>query len=367
VPVAVDQLPVELPDATGLDLRPKGISPLGGAEDWVNVECPRCGGAARRDTDTMDTFVDSSWYFLRFCSPGRTDVPFDKADVEHWAPVDQYIGGVTHAILHLLYARFFTKVLYDLGMVSFTEPFTRLLNQGMVIMGGSAMSKSRGNLVQFAEELSKHGADVMRVAMLFAGPVEDDVDWMYVSPEGVTSWLRRVWRSVGEAAARGGTDPDSLLRFAHRQLKGVTEDHERFKFNTAVAKLMELTNEIRRTLDAGEPAVRACELLVLMLAPFAPHITEELWREVLDHEGSVHAELWPAFDPALARADTVTLVVQVDGKVRDKIEVPAEAGEEQCRDLALGSERVIRLLQGRDVQRVIVRPPKLVSIVTSAA
>jgi leucyl-tRNA synthetase len=321
----------------------------------------------------MDTFVDSSWYFLRYTSPHDLEHAFDPELGHRWMPVDQYTGGIEHAILHLLYSRFFTKVLFDLGYVRFTEPFVRLLNQGMVIMEGSAMSKSTGNLVEFSDELAKYGADVIRVTMLFAGPPEDDVDWATVSPSGVQKWLGRVWRAGHEAAHGSGGDEGeagaSLRRTTHRTIKAVTADLERFAFNVAVSKLMVLTNVVQDSLEAGVDggaAREATEALVVMLAPMAPFLAEELWREVLGHDRSVHVASWPSFDEGLAAVERVTLVVQVDGKVRDRIEVPADASEEQCRDLALASERVRRALDGRSVGRVVVRPPKLVNVVTAA-
>jgi leucyl-tRNA synthetase len=371
VPVPEEDLPVELPE--DVDFSPQGESPLAKHEGFVNVTCPSCGGPARRETDTMDTFVDSSWYFLRYISPHEQEHAFDVELVNRWMPVDQYTGGIEHAILHLLYSRFFTKVLYDLGYVRFTEPFVRLLNQGMVIMEGSAMSKSTGNLVEFTDELAKYGADVIRVTMLFAGPPEDDVDWATVSPAGVQKWLGRVWR-IGHEAAGGTGDGDadaavSLRRTIHRTIKAVTSDLERFAFNVAVSKLMVLTNAVQDALEAGVGggAVReATEALVVMLAPMAPFLAEELWREPLGHHRSVHMARWPSFDERLAAEERVTLVVQVDGKVRDRIEVPAEASEEECRDLALASDRVRRALDGRSVGRVVVRPPRLVNVVTAA-
>ncbi|HEX9313331.1 MAG TPA: leucine--tRNA ligase [Actinomycetota bacterium] len=384
VPVPDEELPVLLPD--DVDFSPSGESPLAKHEPFVNVPCPSCGGPARRETDTMDTFVDSSWYMLRFCSPTASEAPFRSEDVERWMPVDQYTGGINHAVLHLLYARFFTKALHDLGLVSFTEPFKRLLNQGMVIMEGSAMSKSRGNLVEFAEELAKHGADVMRISMLFAGPVEDDVDWATVSPAGISKWLGRVWRAVWAVGERlevsgGGVEsragdrsaPEgSIRRLTHRTIAGATDDFRRFKFNVSVAKLMTLTSELPRHLDAGgsaEDLREAAEALVLMLAPMAPHVAEELWREALGHAESVHLAPWPTFDPTLARAEEVVLVVQVDGKVRDRLTVPADLDPEASRELAFSSEKVRRHLEGRRIERVFqgaARPgaPMLLNVVT---
>jgi leucyl-tRNA synthetase len=386
VPVPDEQLPVPLPDDV-TDFRPKGLSPLAASEAWVNVDCPRCGGPARRETDTMDTFVDSSWYFLRYTGLDP-DRPFDPERVARWMPVHQYTGGIEHAILHLLYARFFTKVLYDMGLVGFTEPFTSLLNQGMVIMAGAAMSKSRGNLVEPSEIIDEHGADVARLTILFAGPFEDDVDWADVSPEGMARWVQRVWRAVHAAVAEppapggsGGTpgwspgepggpgwpeDPE-LVRLAHRTTAGVTDDLERFRFNTAISKLMVLSNGLADAVRTGRGSAAqrrdVAERLVLLLAPLAPFVTEELWR-VLGGSSSVHRQAWPGFDADLVRSDRVTCVVQVDGKVRDRIEVAADAAEDDLRDLALASERVRTALAGRQVARVVVVPPKLVNLVT---
>ncbi|MDP9295817.1 MAG: leucine--tRNA ligase [Actinomycetota bacterium] len=362
VAVPDEQLPVELPE--DMDFQPGGESPLARHQGFVNTTCPRCGAPARRDTDTMDTFVDSSWYFLRYCSPHEERAPFDRRQVAFWMPADHYTGGINHAILHLLYARFFTKALHDLGLVLFTEPFLELLNQGMVIMEGSSMSKSRGNLVSFAEQMEQHGADAIRVTMLFAGPVGDDIDWKNVSADGVKSWLGRVYRVVHDAAEFPVEEPESLRKLTHRTIRSVTEDIGRFGFNTAVAKLMTLTNEMRKTLGAGGGAREAAEALVQMVAPMAPFIAEDLWRDALGHDGAVHLSKWPSFDEGLAAQDRVTLVVQVDGKVRDRIEVPADASEEACRELALASDNARRAIGEREVAKVIVRPPKLVNIVT---
>jgi leucyl-tRNA synthetase len=376
VPVPEEELPVLLP--TDVDFSPHGESPLARHEGFVDVACPRCGKPARRETDTMDTFVDSSWYFLRYCNvvPDRA---FDSQAVARWMPARQYTGGVEHAILHLLYCRFITKALHDLGFLSFTEPFLNLLNQGQVIFAGASMSKSRGNLVEPMPLVERWGADTIRVTMLFANAFEDDVDWMYVSPEGVHHWLGRVWRSVNDTAAAavavaavagpsGARDePEELRRLTHRIVRDVTEDLERHRFNTAVAKLMTLTNEIRRTIDSGRGAVGASRALVQMLAPFAPFISEELWRSVLVEPASVHSSSWPAFDPALAAEERVTMVVQVDGKVRDRLEVAPDADGDACRDAALASARVQRAIHGRRVARVVVREPKLVNVVTEPA
>ena len=364
VAVPDEDLPVLLPD--DVDFSPTGESPLARHEGFVDATCPTCGKPARRETDTMDTFVDSSWYYLRYCSPDEDARPFDPERVAKWMPVDQYTGGIEHAILHLLYSRFFTKVLADMGMVPFREPFPNLLNQGMVIMQGAKMSKSKGNLVEPMPLIEEHGADTIRVTMLFAAPVEDDVDWATVQPAGVKSWLGRVWRAVHEAAERGGEDPDELRRSTHRTIRDVSGLYDRFRFNVAVARLMELTNEMRRTLDGGGAALEAARSLVLMLAPMAPFITEELWRGPLGGEGSVHRAAWPGYEDSLAKRETATLVVQVNGKVRDTIEVAPDISEDEAVRLARASEKVARSLGDAEIARVIARPPKLVNLVTGS-
>jgi leucyl-tRNA synthetase len=367
VPVPDHELPVELPE--DVDFRPGGESPLARHDRFVKTTCPTCGRDARRDTDTMDTFVDSSWYFFRYCSPGFEDGPFRREDVDRWMPADQYTGGVEHAILHLLYCRFFTKALYDMGLVGFLEPFPRMMNQGQVIYGGASMSKTKGNIVEPMPIVERWGADTIRLIMLFAGPFEDDIDWKLIAGDpdrrpGVHHWLGRVFTAVGDAAERGGEEPPALVRLTHRTIEGVTGDLERFRFNVAISKLMVLTNEMRAALDAGGAARGAADALTQMLAPFAPFAAEELWREVLGHADSVHVSRWPAFDEALAAEETVTLVIQVDGKVRDKSEVPADADEARCLELARGSEKVLRAVAGREVVKEIVRAPKLVNLVT---
>jgi len=362
-----DQLPVLLPEEADFQLG--GESPLARHPTWRHVACPSCGRDAVRDTDTMDTFVDSSWYYFRYCSPGYEDGPFRPEDVERWMPVSQYTGGVEHAILHLLYSRFFTKVLYDMGLVTFTEPFPRLMNQGQVIYGGAAMSKSKGNIVEPMPLVERWGADSMRLTMLFAGPFEDDIDWKLIAgdPEkrpGMNSWLGRVFAAVGEAVARDAEEPDPLRRLTHRTIKAVTEDLERFRYNTAISKLMVLSNEMRASLDAGHGARSAAEALVPMLAPVAPFAAEELWRSELGHGESVHLTVWPSYDPDLAREERVTLVVQVDGKVRDRLEVAADADEAACLEAARAGAGAARALEGREVVKEIVRAPKLVNFVT---
>ena len=372
VPVPDEQLPVTLPaDLRGEELAPKGTSPLAAAAAWVNVDCPRCQGPAKRDTDTMDTFVDSSWYFLRFVSPHYTDGPFDPQKVNEWMPVGQYVGGVEHAILHLLYARFFTKVIHDMGMLEADEPFTALLNQGQVLNGGKAMSKSLGNGVDLGEQLDRYGVDAVRLTMIFAGPPEDDVDWADVSPSGSAKFLARAWRLGLDVSSAAGTDPaagDAALRaVTHRTIADATELTEQHKFNVVVARLMELVNATRKVIDSGaggaDPAVReAAEAVAVILSLFAPYTAEDLWNQ-LGHPASVADAGWPAFDAALLVQDTVTAVVQVQGKVRDRLEVSPDVSEDVLRELALASENVQRALDGREVRTVIVRAPKLVNIV----
>ena len=369
VAVPDDQLPVRLPDSSTVDLTPKGVSPLATAPEWLNVPCPKCGGDAQRDSDTMDTFVDSSWYFLRYCSPAYTDGPFDADEVRRWMPVAEYTGGIEHAILHLLYARFFTKVLYDLGMVEVEEPFRRLYNQGMLTMAGSKMSKSKGNRVNLQDELTSTGVDAVRVTLLFAGPPEEDIDWADVSPTGALKWLSRVWRLAGEVGAAPEVDEAEdppLRRTTHSTIAEVTRLVESHRFNVAIARLMELTNAIRRSVDAGHlgaPSVaEATAALTTMLAVFAPYAAEECW-ERLGHAPSVHQQSWPVHDPSLSAAESVTCVVQVNGKVRDRVEVAPDVDEATLREMALATDGARRAVGDSAVRTVVVRPPKLVNIV----
>jgi leucyl-tRNA synthetase len=371
VPVPDDQLPVELPDLRGADLAPKGTSPLASATDWVSVACPACGGPAKRDTDTMDTFVDSAWYFLRYCSPGYADGPFDPADVRRWMPVAQYVGGVEHAILHLLYMRFFTKVLHDMGMLDFVEPMRALLNQGQVINEGKAMSKSLGNGVDLGAQIDQFGVDAIRLTVVFAGPPEEDIDWADVSPAGSLKFLQRVWRLIGDVTSAPGVDvtggDPALRRVTHKHVAEIGELIQGQRFNVAVARIMELVNAARRAVDTGpgpaDPAVReAAEAVTVMLSLVAPYVAEEMW-EVLGHAPSVANADWPAVDDRLLVEDTVTCVVQVQGKVRSRLQVPATIGEEQLKELALADDGAVRALAGREIRTVIVRAPKLVSIV----
>jgi len=372
VPVNLEDLPVRLPDSEGLDLKPKGTSPLGAATEWSTVE--RSGETFTRDPDTMDTFVDSSWYYLRFLSPKDDSQAFDKKKVEAWAPVDQYVGGVEHAILHLLYARFITKVLFDLGHVSFTEPFTSLLNQGMVILDGAKMSKSKGNVVYFSEELDAFGVDAVRLTMAFAGPPEDDIDWADVSPVGSQKFLARAWRLSGDVHSVPGIEFGSgdaaLRRFTHRFLADVPGLIESFKFNVAVARTMEMVNHTRKTVDQGpgglDPAVReATEAIALALSLFAPHTAEDMW-ERLGHEPSVALQRWPDADHTLLVEESVTAIVQIDGKLRERFEVSPGITADELEALALASPAVVRSLEGKTVVKVIVRAPKVVSIQTTS-
>ena len=371
VAVPSDQLPLTLPDAQGLDLKPKGQSPLAAATDWVNVKCPQCGSDAKRDTDTMDTFVDSSWYFLRYPSSTNHNEPFSRKDVDTWLPVDQYVGGVTHAILHLLYSRFFTKVLFDIGMLGFTEPFTRLLNQGMVVMDGSAMSKSRGNLVRLSDELENHGVDAIRLSMVFSGPPEDDVDWSDVSPSGSVKFLSRAWRLSGDVTSKPGVDyaaGDLTLRKAtHKAVHDAGFAVESFRFNVAVARVMELVNATRKAIDSGpgaaDPAVReATEAIAIMLSLVAPFTSEEMWQR-LGHQPAVALAGWPVVDPALLVADAIEAVIQINGKIKERIEVSPSITDAELEALAMAHPTISAELQGVTPKKVIARAPKLVNIV----
>ena len=374
VAVPADQLPLTLPSAEGLDLKPKGTSPLGAATDWVNVKCPKCGADAKRDTDTMDTFVDSSWYYLRYPSSTNHDEPFSKKDLQTWLPVDQYVGGVTHAILHLLYSRFFTKVLNDMGMLDFNEPFTRLLNQGMVVMDGSAMSKSRGNLVRLSDELEHHGVDAIRLSMVFAGPPEDDVDWSDVSPSGSVKFLSRAWRLSGDVTSAPGVDFStgdiSLRRVTHKALHDADFAVESFRFNVAVARVMELVNATRKAIDSGcgpaDPAVReAVEAIAIMLSLVAPFTAEEMW-ERLGHQPAVALAGWPVVDPALLVADAVTAVVQINGKIKDRLDVSPTISDAELEASALALPAIVEALNGATISKIITRAPKIVNIVINS-
>jgi leucyl-tRNA synthetase len=374
VAVPEDQLPVELPELRGADLTPKGVSPLAAATDWVNVECPACGGPATRDSDTMDTFVDSSWYFLRYCSPQDDTQAFDPALANMWGPCDIYIGGVEHAVLHLLYARFFTKVLRDMGMLEFGEPFSAQLNQGMVINQGAKMSKSKGNGVRLGEQLAAYGVDAVRLTLVFAGPPEDDIDWADMSPAGSARFLQRAWRLSGDVASQPGVDVTAgdvaLRKVTHRTLHEAAQLIEGHRFNVMVARTMELVNATRKAIDSGcgaaDPAVReAAETVAILLSLVAPYTAEEMW-ELLGHEPTVARAGWPVVDEALLVEESVTAVVQVQGKVRARLEVPPAISATDLEAAALADPAVVRAIDGAAVRRVIVREPHLVNIVVEA-
>lgn len=373
VPVPEDQLPVRLPDLRGADLAPKGTSPLAGEEAtaWREVPCPTCGGPAERDTDTMDTFVDSSWYFLRYCSPRYAEGPFDLDAVRRWMPVSQYVGGVEHATMHLLYSRFFTKVLHDLGLVDFDEPFTRLMNQGQVINQGKAMSKSLGNGVDLGKQIDEFGVDAVRTTVIFAGPPEDDIDWADVSPGASLKFLQRAWRVAHDVDSPVDADVASgdvaLRRTTHRAIAEVSELLESGRFNVIVARAMELVNATRKAIDTGcgaqDPAVReAVTFTAQVMSLFAPYVAEDMW-ELLGLEPSVANSTWPTADPALLVAQEVTMVVQVSGKVRAKIQVDPHIGEEEAREVALADPNVQRFLDGKQIVKVIAKLPRMISIV----
>ena len=371
VPVPEDQLPVTLPMLRGSDLKPKGTSPLGGAPAWVEVACPTCGGPASRDTDTMDTFVDSSWYMFRYCSPHETDRPFDSDLVNAWMPSQLYVGGVEHAVLHLLYGRFFTKVLNDMGLVDFREPWSAQLNQGFVINQGKKMSKSLGNGVDLGDQLGAFGVDAVRLTLVFAGPPEDDIDWANMSPEGSLRFLQRAWRLSGDVTSSPGADVSTgdlaLRRTTARTVHDAGELVEAYRFNVMVAKVMELVNATRKAIDSGcgpaDPAVReAVEAVTILLSLVAPYTAEEMW-ERLGHEPTVARVGWPEVDAALLVEETVTAVVQVKGKVRARLEVSPDVSDADLEAAALADEGVQRAIDGAQVRKVIVRAPKLVNIV----
>jgi leucyl-tRNA synthetase len=439
VPVPDDQLPVTLPDMRGASLAPRGESPLSSNREWRSVPCPRCGGPATRDTDTMDTFVDSSWYFLRYPSIDYTDGPFDPSATRRWLPVDQYIGGVEHATMHLLYARFVTKALHDLGLIDFNEPFRRLLTQGQVILNGAAMSKSKGNMVHLGDQLAAHGVDAVRLTMVFAGPPEDDIDWADVSPAGAARFLSRALRLAADVTARatssdadvaaraaspdahvaaraaspdadntaravspganatahaafpdadaipGAASPSaevtahaappgdggvSLRRTTHRLLSEITDLMEARRFNVVVARTMQLVAAARQAIDRGgaaDPATReAVEAVAVVLSLFTPYTAEEMWSR-LGHPPGVARAGWPTIDPVLAAAETAICAVQVNGKLRDRLEVPADITEEALTAHALAAPAVTAAVDGRPITRTIVRPPKLVNLIVPPA
>ncbi|MCL6559846.1 MAG: leucine--tRNA ligase, partial [Firmicutes bacterium] len=377
VPVPEEDLPVLLP--YDVAFKPTGESPLKDCPEFVNATCPRCGRAARRETDTMDTFICSSWYFFRYTSPREEGGPWDRGKVDRWLPVDQYIGGVEHAILHLLYSRFFTKFLYDIGLVGVEEPFTNLLTQGMVLKDGAKMSKSKGNIVSPEDIMERYGADTTRLFILFAAPPERDLEWSDQGVEGCARFLNRVWRLVNavlpeikEAALPKeelvGVNRE-LRRLTHLTVKKVTEDIERFNLNTAVSAIMELVNGVYRFYDCVPGTDRdtgalreACETILVLLAPFAPYLCEELW-ERLGYKQSVHRRPWPKYDPALLVQEKVTVVVQINGRVRGRVTVPAQAEPKEMEREALAEPRIRKMLADKNVVKVVTVPGKLVNIV----
>ena len=373
VPVPEEDLPVLLPEEVDFTPTGTGESPLATAPDFVNTTCPRCGGPARRETDTMDTFVDSSWYYFRYCDPRNTEMPFDPKKAAYWMPVDQYTGGIEHAILHLLYSRFFTKFLRDIGLTEVDEPFAALFTQGMVLKDGAAMSKSLGNIVSVDDITSTYGADTARAFILFVAPPEADFEWSEQGVEGMHRFLKRVWNVVLDQGAKGkGAEASEeqiaeLRRMTHKTIKKVTQDMEAFKFNTMLAALMEFNNYL---IKAKETPVRGTEAwdeairtLILLLAPACPHIAEELWQRI-GGEYSVHQQPWPTWDEELAKEKVITLVVQVNGKLRDRLQVPVTITEEEAKELALASAGAQRHIKGKEVVRVIYVPGRLVNIVT---
>ena len=377
LPVPEEELPVELP--LEVELSGNRVPGLAHYDDFIKTKCPACSGEARRETDTMDTFICSSWYFIRYTSPDTNSAPFDKGNANYWMPVDQYIGGIEHAVLHLLYARFFTKVLHDAGMIEAQEPFSRLLAQGMVYKDGAKMSKSKGNVVTPDEIVEKYGADTGRLFILFASPPEKDLDWNDQGVEGCHRFLRRIWRLVQEcleqfAAGKGtseiGEKEVDLERSVHAAIKKVTFDiKERFNFNTAISAIMELVNSIYAYRQSGneeahnhQTLTNALEKTILLLAPFAPHLAEEAWQ-LLGNKESVHRQQWPTYDPEKLHEEEVEVVVQINGKVRGRMTVPADYGEEDLTAEARKQDRVKELLEGKSIVKVITVPGRLVNIV----
>ncbi len=371
VPVPEDQLPVLLPEDA--DFKPTGESPLARNKAFVNTTCPQCGNTdAKRETDTMDTFFDSSWYFLRYLSPHDDEHAFNPEQVKKWAPVDQYTGGAEHAVMHLMYARFFTKALRDIGLLEFDEPFLRLFNQGHIIADGAKMSKSRGNVVAPDEYVQSVGADVVRTYLMFVGPWEGGGEWVDGGINGITRWYNRVWeileRNPGSLKASDDSDGSrEVRRKLHQTVRKVYQDLDTFKFNTAIAAMMELTNLLQKVWEEGSASkaswVEARKAFVVMLAPIAPHLAEEFWERI-GEKGSIHLQSFPAWDDALAVEEMVTLVVQVDGKVRDKLPVPLDISEADAKELAMAQDNVKRHIEGKAIAKVVYVPGRLVNIVT---
>ncbi len=361
VPVPEEQLPVLLPEVERYQPTGTGESPLAAIPEFVNTSCPRCGGRAKRETNTMPQWAGSCWYFLRYPNPHCQDRPFDPAAVKKWLPVDMYIGGIEHAILHLLYARFFTKVLYDLNFIDFDEPFLRLFNQGMVCRNGAKMSKSKGNVVSPDELVEKYGTDTVRMYELFIGPPEQDAEWSDRGIEGIHRFLNRVWKLVTANLHASDQPSETLLRQRHLLVKNVTEGIESFRFNTTISRFMEFVN-FTYGLEKEHLDNQTIDVFLILLSPFAPHMAEELWQQ-RGHQRSIFESEWPKYDEALTKPQQITLVVQVNGKVRAKLQVDADIDQQQAQRLALEAPNVKAHLAGREPRKVIVVPKRLVSIV----
>ncbi|PMQ02325.1 MAG: leucine--tRNA ligase [Dictyoglomus sp. NZ13-RE01] len=366
VPVPYEDLPVLLPDLNDFQPTGTGESPLAKVPEFVNTKCPKCGGPARRETDTLATFVDSSWYYFRYTDPHNDKEPFSREKAEYWLPVDQYTGGIEHAILHLLYSRFITKVLYDAGYSPVREPFKRLFTQGMVYKDGQIMSKSLGNIVSVDYMVENYGADTARLFILFVAPPEVDMEWSDEGVEGANRFLNRLWRLAleeEEPKEQDSEEDKKILRMLHKTIKKVTEDIENFKFNTAIAMIMEFTNaltEYKRKYGRTKIFNEGIKNVLLLLSPFVPHITEELWQE-LGYQYSIHMQSWPNYDPELIKEDVVTLVIQINGKVRDRIEVPADIDEDTAVRLAMQRENVKKYLSDKNPKKIVFVPGKLLS------
>ena len=367
VPVPFKDLPVKLPE--DIAITGKGGSPLNQVAAFVEVKCPKCQGSAKRETDTMATFVDSSWYFLRFCSPDVDAEIFDTEKVKYWMPVDQYIGGIEHAVLHLLYSRFFTKFLQNLGLLKFSEPFSRLLTQGMVLKDGEVMSKSRGNVVDPDRIIEKYGADTLRLFILFAAPPKVELEWNDRAIEGSWRFLNRVWKLIQQISARQNpltaqSGHTELSRKMHLTIKKVTEDVEdNFQFNTAISAIMELVNETYPQLNNQEVNLKeVAEVIVKLLSPFTPHICEEMWQ-LLGHKESIFKSRWPAYSPQAIKSEKITLVIQVNGKVRSRLEIDTDTEEEEVKRLVLADEKIEQLIDKKEIKNFIFVPGKLVNLV----
>ncbi len=378
VPVKKQDLPIILPE--DVKLTGAGESPIAQVESFVNTKCPSCGGKAKRETDTMDTFVESSWYFIRYTSPNHKDKAFDAREVAYWMPVDQYIGGIEHAILHLMYSRFFTMVLRDLGHVAFDEPFDRLLTQGMVIKDGAKMSKSKGNVIDPEDMIARYGADATRLFTLFAAPPEKDMDWSDQGIEGTYRFLTRLWRLAMDIKAMEGTSKvtrvpvsvEPIMRKTHQTIRKVTEDiDKRFRFNTAIAAMMELINDLYKAKEVAKDAEEAAVLkysiehLIIMLSPFVPHIADELW-ETIGLSGRLFEHPWPEFDPTWAQDSSVTIAVQVNGKLRATIEMPKDTPQAEVETAAYSDTNVKRFIEGVSIRKVIYVPDKIINIIVAA-